>query len=242
MSEQYKNAVQKIPVPPELIEKTSQAMRNAGGREKTLKKPLYIGVAAAVVIAAVTLYAFWPTGTPDLFVTKPAEGLHMERVELTDGVLLFRQDAETPPPPLLGGPGMVREDWTPAQFRAYLGADIPFGNPPEGMAIAEESAVAYTANGKVYLDLYTALYRDGNGGVLEVAVSKGKLPPGHFAEGGDTSEIGGEPLAVGVDSDIGAYWAQFVSGGAGVVIKGENVSQEKFIRFLHSFFESRATF
>ena len=235
MSEQYKSAVQKIPVPPELIERTARAVRHAN--KKPPRAPLYMGAAAAAVAAAVILYAVWPAGTPDIFVTKPADGLHMERVELTDGFLVFQQDAEKSPPPLLGGPGMVREDWTTAQYREFLGADIPSGSPPKGMAVAEESAVVYTANGKVYLDWYAALYRDGDGGAIEVAVSKGKFPPGHVSEGRDTSEIGGKPLAAGVDSDTGAYWARFVTGGAGVSVKGENVSQETFIRFLHSFFE-----
>ena len=52
----------------------------------------------------------------------------------------------------------------------------------------------------------------------------------------EDSQIDGNPLAAGANLSADIYWAQFLYKGAGYYMKSVNLSQEEFIRILHSFY------
>jgi len=247
----YKQAFDKIDVPAELITKTLHRTNRARSDIITGRRAprvaIYGALAAACIAIAITtaiilpivLRSVAPVSGPDIFITKPEAGTHIEHIELVNGYLAFIQETESlkePPSFNPGGPGIRSEKWTHERYEEYLGFSASPDYLPDGMILAEESAiVSRSAEGDILSDSLTMLYIS-DASSLEISVSKIKLPQKYDAERAEDSHIGGHPLAVGI-YDANTYWAQFMLGGAGFYIEAENVTQEEFIRTFHSFFE-----
>lgn len=241
MSNMYKRVVKNISVPKELIEKTAFSMRQAQDR-KTAAKPLryiwFIIPAVCAVSLSLLLIIIPSFIEPDIFITELTDDCFTERVELTDGLLLFQQDSKDNAPLVLSGPGIIKEEWSLEKYNEYLGADVTPSGLPRDMSVAEETAVVYMrGDGGILWDYRLTRFEFTKGGTLEIIVSKEKLPPQRRYGCEENSEIGGNPLAVGFDSETCVYFAQFLYNGVGVYAEGEGLSQEAFIYILHDFFK-----
>ena len=253
MMEHYKGAVGRIPVPPELIAKTASSMRLM--QEKEEKAPRGLGLlshapnrrrfpivaipAAACVVLAVVLGVFLLRGgdrESDIFVTMFTGDRHIRSVELANGRIDFYDETENAPPPILSGPGVRREEWTQAEYLQYLGMEPAFEHLPSALVLCDESAVVCTAGDRVLWDYNTLRFESDNGGILEMTVSKGTLPPGMTMVAEENSNINGHALAAGFNRDNNTYWAQFVYDDVGYFIESKNLSQEEFIRILYGIF------
>ena len=245
MFDLYKQAAGKVKAPPELIAGTALKIKTAQGNAQKAaplsRYALYGALAACLIVAIMlpVLMQVYKPG-PGIFVTKLDANGHTGQVELIDGFLSFQQESGgliVIPPPQLSGPGIRIEEWTPERYKAYLGFDVTPGYLPQGMTLAEESAVVYISeSGSILRDHYTMRFISDTG-ALEISVSKGKLPPQSDLGRQEDSVIKGSPLAVGISPDGAAYWAQFIAGGAGFFIKAENITQEDFIKTIYTFFE-----
>ena len=243
----YKQAFDKVEVPTELISKTLHRTNQArSDQKKTRRAPrvaIFGALAAAciaiAVILPIMLRSIAPGSDLGIFITKPEAGTHLEHVELVNGYLAFTQETESlegPPPLKLGGPGIRFEEWTPERYEEYLGFRASPVYLPDGMFLAEESAIVYrSAEGDILMDSLTMLYKSDVSS-LEISISKVRLPQRYDDERAEDSHIGEHSLAVGI-FDAGTYWAQFMLGGAGFYIEAVGVTQEEFIRTLHIFFE-----
>jgi hypothetical protein len=247
----YKRAFDKITVPSETVEKTAlsleRARRGANGangayaaaqaRRARYRRLAFACVAAAVILPILIFTFMSDTG---IFITKLEKGKHAEQVELKDGFLSFRQDSGvliTAPRLLLGSPGIRREEWDSERYMEYLGVDAPSGYLPQGMVLEEESIVVYlSASGNILSDCLTRNYISGDG-ALQISASKGTLPPQCNPGWEENSVIKDNPLAAGISQNAAIYWAQFIHGGAGYYIESSGISQEEFIKTLHSFFD-----
>lgn len=245
MTNPYKRALDKIEVPPELISKTAASIVQAQEKKQrptaTIRFVRYGALAAACIavgILAIVLTQVFQSG-PKLIKTKLEAGSHVAQVELSDGQLSFIQEPDDTgfsPPPLLGGPGTRKETWDTQRYFDYIGAEIAPEYLPPGMALSEESAEVFvSAKGDVLRDDYTARYTS-DGGALAVYASKGKLPTQCDPRIPEGSVINGNPLATGASPKDGVYWAQFILSGIGYYIESSGISQEEFIKTLHSFF------
>ena len=242
MSNPYKQACDKIAVPPGLIAKTSYNLRRARSkpRGKATRYVWYGSLAAACIAVAILIpVLMWTiTSEPGIFITKLEAGVHTEYVELADGHLSFQRESGgliVVPPLLMSGPNIRKEEWARERYMAYLDAEVSPGYLPRGMALAEEFSVVYvSSNGSILRDSYTMRFTSGSGAV-EISASKGKLPPNCDLGRDENSRINGHPLAVGILDD-GAYWAQFVVKGVGFYIEASDISQSEFIKILYYYF------
>ena len=242
----YKEAFRKIIVPPELITKTALKVRwKLNKANKSVRVLPYIrfgGIVAACIALVLLLPAIIQsvTNKTGIFITKLDAGNHTSQVELTDGFLSFMQESgglKFNPPLQLSSPEIHKEEWKTERYMEYLGARVEPGYLPEGMVVEHESAVVYvSADGGIHRDCYTMRFTSDDG-ALEISISKGKLPPQCDTKRGEDSHIGNKSLAVGVSKDNNTYWAQFMLDDAGVYIETTNISQEEFIKTLHSFFK-----
>ena len=241
----YKDVLKRIIVPPELVAKTALKVRCKLNKiNKKAKAAPWIrfgGIAAACVALVLLLPAIiqFTTYKPGIFVTKLDADRHTSQVELTDGLLSFVQESGglTFAPPLqLSSPEIRKEEWEPERYIEYLGVEVTPGYLPEGMVLEDESTVVYVSvGGSIHRDCYTMHFASEEG-VLEISASKGKLPPQCDPRRAEDSQIGDKPLAAGVSKDNKTYWAQFMLDDVGFYIETTNISQEEFIKTLHSYF------
>ena len=240
--ELYKNALKKIPVPPELIARTASSMRQASKSKAIGWRYIAVGLSAAACAAIVVFFIILNTGgyntAGDIFITSLESGRHMGSVELVDGNLVFHNDAQSMAPPILmGGPGVRRVEWTAEQYIEYLGKEPGFIKQlPAGFTLRDEAAAVYIANDIILQDSWTSSYHSTEGGTLEISVSKGVLPPGRGMSAAENSIIKGSALAVGAGADGDIYWAQFIHDGIGYFIESKKLDQETFIRIVYDFF------
>ena len=239
MMELYKQAVSKSSVPPELIEKTASLIRQAQKkaprwRFQTIAIPAAVCAAIAVVIGVLLLRG--SDREQDIFITTLTNEHHIQSIELTNGIVDFYDEAKPVHPPILSGSGVLREEWTQAQYSQYLGMEPAFERLPSDLVLRDESAVVYTVGDRVLWDYYTLRFESDNGSTLEITVSKESLPQGRAMAVEENSNIKGNALAAGYEPDNNIYWAQFVYGDIGYFIESKNLSQEIFIRILYGIF------
>ena len=246
MPNPYKDVLRRIIVPPELVAKTALKVRWKLNKinKKSKITPLirFGGIAAACIALALLLPVVIQliTYKSGIFVTKLDAGRHTPQVELADGSLSFMQESGglTFTQPLqLSSPEIRKEEWESERYIEYLGVKVAPGYLPEGMVLEDESTVVYVSiGGSIHGDYYTMRFASDEG-VLQISASKGKLPPQCDPKRAENSHINNKPLAVGVTKDTKTYWAQFMLDGAGFYIETTDISQEEFIKTLHSFFK-----
>jgi hypothetical protein len=237
MSHPYKKAMQRIEAPSSLILETAEKMRSPHRR----RLPAYARpLAACLLFAVIVFFVIRPVPRSDFIVTPLTPGMFVSEVELRDGHLYFETSGSLPLPDLSFGIGEnVKQPWDIPRYLSWLGTDPRPASLPDGFAVArEEAAVTYSGeqeNANIQADeLYLCYQRASDGALLEIYISKGRLPAHALSDTEENSVLRGVSLFLSFRPADGLWRGQFINDGVGYAVLGHGVTQEEYIRFINS--------